>query len=363
MRQLLFIPLTIMLLLKPISVRAEWYLSTHLGQASTDITEAAINNRLQQQGVTGQARLQNTHRIAWRLGVGYRWHDYLAVETAYTDLGQVDIDLIGTGPLSASVVKEAGISSGKGVEAAALASYPLSQTLQAYLRAGVWHWRSEYQQSQGPNGNLRGTEPLFGVGLDWRWQQHWSTRLSWDNYQVHNDNHHWLSLGLQYYFGHKTQPYIQPRQRQRNIITAAIQTPAVVQKPLAEQLPEQLSEPLPEQLPDNIQQLALQFSRGSATLTLDPSALQPLVQWLQTRPHVTLLIKGHTDNSGSQAFNDQLSQQRAKAVAQQLIALGARPSQLTTRGAGYSEPLATNTSASGRKKNRRVEFLLQTNSE
>ena len=70
-------------------------------------------------------------------------------------------------------------------------------------------------------------------------------------------------------------------------------------------------------------------------------------------------IVGHTDSTGSDAYNQSLSQRRAAAVLAELERLGVPASRLQALGQGESEPRASNTTAAGREQNRRVEILLQ----
>ena len=67
-------------------------------------------------------------------------------------------------------------------------------------------------------------------------------------------------------------------------------------------------------------------------------------------------ISGHTDNVGSDQVNKLLSEQRAKAVYDFLIAEGCDPALLRWKGYGKTKPVADNRTESGRQKNRRVEL-------
>ena len=69
-----------------------------------------------------------------------------------------------------------------------------------------------------------------------------------------------------------------------------------------------------------------------------------------------LLVVGHTDSVGSDAYNQGLSERRAKAAADYLISQGVDASSILTRGLGESDPVADNSTKSGRAKNRRVEI-------
>jgi len=69
----------------------------------------------------------------------------------------------------------------------------------------------------------------------------------------------------------------------------------------------------------------------------------------------SVTITGHTDNVGPAEFNQKLSEQRAQAVADYIISLGADPAKITVVGKGETQPVAENSTAEGRAKNRRVE--------
>lgn len=74
-------------------------------------------------------------------------------------------------------------------------------------------------------------------------------------------------------------------------------------------------------------------------------------------------IVGHTDNVGSQAYNQRLSEQRAQAVAYYLEDRGVAASRITTEGRGMLEPRADNNTEAGRQLNRRVEMIIQPDSD
>ena len=75
-------------------------------------------------------------------------------------------------------------------------------------------------------------------------------------------------------------------------------------------------------------------------------------------PEVKVEISGHTDTDGDRDHNTDLSRRRAEAVRKYLLDAGIDPSRITTRGAGPDEPIATNETAEGKAKNRRIEFKL-----
>jgi outer membrane protein OmpA-like peptidoglycan-associated protein len=77
---------------------------------------------------------------------------------------------------------------------------------------------------------------------------------------------------------------------------------------------------------------------------------------LKKNPHIRVEIQGHTDITGSREHNLELSRKRAEAVMNYLIKKGISRDRLTAVGYGFSRPIAPNTTAEGRAKNRRVEL-------
>jgi outer membrane protein OmpA-like peptidoglycan-associated protein len=69
-------------------------------------------------------------------------------------------------------------------------------------------------------------------------------------------------------------------------------------------------------------------------------------------------VDGHTDASGSQAYNEQLSMRRAASVGKVLTGVGMREENVQLRGLGSSKPVASNDTASGRTENRRVAIVV-----
>ncbi len=101
------------------------------------------------------------------------------------------------------------------------------------------------------------------------------------------------------------------------------------------------------------------FPTGSAVVdTSFLPALREIAVSLRDHPYSTVRVVGHTDNVGSAAYNQNLSQERALAVARILIRYGVSASRITYSGRGFAEPITSNNSASGRAMNRRVEIVI-----
>jgi outer membrane protein OmpA-like peptidoglycan-associated protein len=75
-------------------------------------------------------------------------------------------------------------------------------------------------------------------------------------------------------------------------------------------------------------------------------------------PGLNLQVEGHTDNTGSAAFNQRLSEDRAQSVRFFLIEQGLNSGTITAKGFGFDKPVASNNTSEGRQKNRRVELIV-----
>lgn len=105
---------------------------------------------------------------------------------------------------------------------------------------------------------------------------------------------------------------------------------------------------------------------GNVLFDTDKAQLKPgamgtinrLASFMQDHKERTVRIEGYTDSSGSSAYNQQLSQQRAMSVRNALVGQGVDPSRITAVGLGEDYPVATNETAAGRQQNRRVEVVI-----
>lgn len=103
----------------------------------------------------------------------------------------------------------------------------------------------------------------------------------------------------------------------------------------------------------------LLFRLGKAELRTEKvESLDTLAQFLTRNPQYRLGIYGHTDSTGSDEINRALSAARAHTVAAYIINGGVASERIEYHGYGSSQPIASNTTAEGREKNRRVEFIV-----
>jgi OmpA-OmpF porin, OOP family len=116
--------------------------------------------------------------------------------------------------------------------------------------------------------------------------------------------------------------------------------------------------PPPPPVPGDVITLeGIEFGFDSDRITRDErGALDSAAETLRRNPGLRVEIAGHTDSVGAAAYNQALSERRARAVLEYLVAAGIDRDRLTARGYGEAEPVADNATDAGRARNRRVEL-------
>ena len=142
---------------------------------------------------------------------------------------------------------------------------------------------------------------------------------------------------------------------------------AAAREPVAEPQPVAAAAPVPAPVTPIAVSAAVSLSAGalfdvnSANLKQEGKAeLDALARQVGDMEEVrSINIVGHTDSSGSEAYNQALSKRRAIAVKDYLVGRGISPQVLSTEGMGESSPVASNATREGRARNRRVELTIE----
>jgi OmpA-OmpF porin, OOP family len=88
--------------------------------------------------------------------------------------------------------------------------------------------------------------------------------------------------------------------------------------------------------------------------------LEEVIIFLNQNPALKVEISGHTDNSGTEIYNQQLSEKRAQSVAEYLITHEISKQRIITKGYGSQQPISVNDSEQNKQQNRRIEFKILT---
>jgi outer membrane protein OmpA-like peptidoglycan-associated protein len=100
---------------------------------------------------------------------------------------------------------------------------------------------------------------------------------------------------------------------------------------------------------------------SSALRSASRDSIQQMANVFRSYPNTTLYVEGHTDSIGTASYNKALSLRRADSVANYLEQVGVQGGRINTYGYGESQPRSTNSTASGRQLNRRVEIHIRAN--
>ncbi|SHO58944.1 OmpA family protein [Vibrio quintilis] len=263
---------------------------------------------------------------------GYEFSKHIAVELGYDYLGKFT-----GGGLDDKTVTA--------VTVAPKFNFPLAEDFSAYIKTGLGFVNFGDGDDASFLGALGG-EYMIQPNLGLRLEYQILTDMSNDLVRAQGNM---VTLGLSYKFGqgkkyHKPMG-AKPAPKPHKVMAAPVPAPEPVRQ-------EKPSEP-------KVFKKSLSgtntFATNSAELTATES-LQEVVDILSRYPQAKVMITGYTDSRGPEAYNQQLSERRAKSVSQFLISKGIEAERVSAKGMGEANPVASNETKAGREKNRRVEI-------
>jgi outer membrane protein OmpA-like peptidoglycan-associated protein len=287
---------------------------------------------------------------------GYRFNKWVGLEGAFYDFGDFDDDLDPPNP-GGDVTAQI-----DGLTGSALIYAPLDTTeFDAYAKVGYYSFDQQVllDDSGGPGNSPSGL--LLGAGSRFYISDQFAIRAEGEWFDIKDGDLWTLNLGFEYLFGRPAKAAVP--------VAAAVAAPVVAAVPAlpadsdgdgvvdgTDQCPET---PTGERVGpfgctcDITRQV--QFSVESAELTdEDKVILDEVAESLNRLKFVSGTVVGHTDSTGTEAFNQGLSVRRAQSVSDYLQSKGIAVGRLAASGAGQSEPIADNDTEEGRAQNRRV---------
>ncbi|EOH0125050.1 fibronectin-binding outer membrane protein CadF [Campylobacter jejuni] len=206
--------------------------------------------------------------------------------------------------------------------------------------------------SKGAFDNKSGGFGHYGAGLKFRLSDSLALRLETrDQISFHDADHSWVStLGISFGFGGKKEKAVEEVADTR----PAPQAKCPVEPREGALLDENGCE----------KTISLEGHFGFDKTTINPTfqeKIKEIAKVLDENERYDTILEGHTDNIGSRAYNQKLSERRAKSVANELEKYGVEKSRIKTVGYGQDNPRSSNDTKEGRADNRRVDakFILR----
>ncbi|WP_454773473.1 OmpA family protein [Janthinobacterium tructae] len=337
--------------INPDWANSAWYIGAGVGQSRATIDEPRLRASLAANGETVTGFSKDQRDTGYKLFVGRQLNQYFAVEAGYFDLGKFDFrsTTSGNGVLNG----EAGF---RGVNLDLLGQLPLSQRLSLLGRVGMHYTKTNTEfsgnrllGSTNTHASERKLNAKLGLGLEYKFSEALALRGEVERYRLNDavgnrGDADLYSVSLVYKLGRPASatPAYQPAPEVAPVV--AMPAPVIVAAPAPTPVAEKVS---------FASEALFDFDQS----TLKPqgkAALDQLLGQLTGMDLEVIVTVGHTDAVGSDAYNQKLSQRRAEAVKAYLVTQGVETNRVYTEGKGETQPVADNTTAAGRAKNRRV---------
>lgn len=337
--------------INPDWANSAWYIGAGVGQSRATIDEPRLRTSLAANGETVTGFTKDERDTGYKLFVGRQLNQYVAVEAGYFDLGKFDFksSTSGNGVLNG----QAGF---RGVNLDLLGQLPLSQRLSLLGRVGMHYTKTNTEfsgnrllGSTNTHASERKLNAKLGLGLEYKFSEALALRGEVERYRLNDavgnrGDADLYSVSLVYKLGRPASatPAYQPAPEVAPVV--AMPAPVVVAAPAPTPVAEKVS---------FASEALFDFDQS----TLKPqgkAALDQLLGQLKGMDLEVIVTVGHTDAVGSDAYNQKLSQRRAEAVKAYLVTQGVETNRVYTEGKGETQPVADNTTAAGRAKNRRV---------
>lgn len=297
-----------------------WYLGARLGASS-----------FQDVCSTGNTKCDN-ETVGYGLYGGYQVLPWLGIEVSANDYGTPEAQY-GNSTVEASAWD---------VQLSTVLSYPLYQELDAYARLGAAYVNIDKTSTWDEDQDAQEWEVVSALGLKYTLSPDWEIRGEYQyidgigNGDVLQGDMHSVFVGLNYRFGGAQEVDIAPPK--------VVEPSPVDKQPLAR---------------DKVTLEASSMFDFNSIVVKPNGDLNRLIDKALQDNDGRIFITGHTDSTGSDSVNQRISEKRASAVAKVMMDQGVDAKRITAKGKGESQPVASNITAEGRAKNRRVEVELK----
>ena len=258
--------------------------------------------------------------------MGYNVTPWFAVETGYTWLGEVKLK-----EANAKIKQQA-------IDLVGKFTYQATDSLDLYTKVGG-AWQFSHIKAEGLSDRDDSLVATAGLGAEYHFTNNLSARAEYqyyhdmevkptgENTKLNWDAHYY---GVSLVYGWGAPAAVVP------VVAEVVEATTVQLEPISVEMP---------------------FSFDSNELSAqDKQRLEPIAQRLVNFPEAQLVVIGHSDSTGAEAYNQKLSEERALTVATYLTKqFNIDPSRVSAEGRGELDPAATNDTTEGRAENRRAD--------
>lgn len=302
-----------------------WYLGGNIGLSFANIDEDTIT-----QNITDPSYTDDESDLGYKLFGGYQFNKYFALEGGYFNLGKFNYDLSSPTGTASGTLKV------MGVNLDALALLPITENFAAFARVGANYAQVKDSFSSSGSLSFSGASPKekdfnykFGAGLQYAMTDTVGFRLEAERYRINdavgNDGDIDLfSIGFTYRFG-VSQEVVPVVEHKEVIVPVVVIAPepkeeeviVIVTEPLAQ---EKIKESVTQKKTVAIVFEGIHFGFDKSTLSQEAKdALKRNIAQLGENPDIKMLVEGHTSLSGTEKYNQALSERRAQAVKDYLV--------------------------------------------
>lgn len=351
-----------------------WYVGVGAGWPNAKIDAGSVSEDLLGLGLTTTGFVSDEGDSGFKVYTGYEFNKYFAIEGGYFDLGNFDFFATTqpAGTLSESL-------SVQGLNLDLRLSLPIGERFSVFGSAGANY--AETKMTLAGSGAIvvadtrrkeRKVDYKYGGGFQFEFTESFLMRMEAERFRIDDTvgiggDVDFYSIGMLYRFGRQTLA----------AAPVAAPPPAPVPPPPPPPPPQPVDSDQDGVFDDrdkcpgtprgtavdadgcplkgSITLEGVNFEFNSALLTAESrTILGTMASDLKKYPRLRIELQGHTDNVGSDAYNQALSQRRAESVRAYLVEHGVPAGQFTARGYGESQPIDDNRTDAGRARNRRV---------
>lgn len=354
-----------------------WYLGGQLGLATTDTSDSNLDSLYQQAGIDADSTKVDDNDMAYSLFIGYQFNQYFGLEAGYMDLGERKVDFSGqTLDLEAyyDLAEHVYPETADGLSINLVARYPLTEDFNIAGKLGYFDWEMDAVtteingQPHVGDDNRSGGDVWLGAELGYQLNEQSEAYLSYQYIPLQEDDVSVIALGVRYWFG-ETEKSRKPQKPMKKAKPASV--PVAVQRdtdgdgvfdandncaatPITHKVDSQgCTIYAPQQAEIDLTVLYQNNSDQIAPAYFEK--VKALAEFINQYKVQKVTVTGHTSKAGSAAYNQNLSERRAKSVANMLATeFNIDADIIETVGKGESEPVSDNPN-----ENRRIQVYLK----